>query len=137
MFTQAAQAEAAKTGVGVSTEAQQVFDALAKTMPCHWRQQSIIILNEVSVERHSDANIVYLCETEGVHTLQVELRPPYCLSDCSTESSHDLTTLERVRKVVRIMLGTLILCCYVMYLQFDKTFYDVQLTAERRRLGLP
>lgn len=44
---QAAQAEAAKTGIGVSAEAQQVFDALSKTMPCHWKQQNIIILNEV------------------------------------------------------------------------------------------
>lgn len=44
---QAAQAEAAKTGIDVSTEAQQVFDALSKTMPCHWKQQKIIILNEV------------------------------------------------------------------------------------------
>ncbi|KAL3147660.1 hypothetical protein ABBQ32_002413 [Trebouxia sp. C0010 RCD-2024] len=82
---QAAQAEAAKTGIGVSTEAQQVFDALSKTMPCHWRQQSIIILNEV------------------------ELQPPYGLSNCSTENPSDLATLERVKKV---------------------------LTAERQRLGL-
>lgn len=82
---QAAQAEAAKTGIGVSSEAQQVFDALSKTMPCHWRQQNIVILNEV------------------------ELRPPYGLSNCSTENSSDLATLERVKKV---------------------------LTAERRRLGL-
>ena len=32
--------------------------------------------------------------------LQVELRPPYGLSNCSTENSHDLATLERVKKVV-------------------------------------
>lgn len=33
--------------------------------------------------------------------LQVELRPPYGLSNCSTENSSDLATLERVKKVVR------------------------------------
>ena len=47
---QVAQAEAAKTGIGVSNEAQQVFDALSKTMPCHWAQQSIIVLNEVRLK---------------------------------------------------------------------------------------
>jgi len=47
---QAAQAEAAKTGVGVSSKAQHVFDALSKTMPCHWKQHNIVILNEVRCE---------------------------------------------------------------------------------------
>lgn len=75
---QAAQAEAAKTGVGVSNEAQQVFDALSKTMPCQWKQQNIVILNEV------------------------ELSPPYGLDNCSTEHSHNVTTLERVKKVVSL-----------------------------------
>lgn len=73
---QAAYAEAAKTGVGVSSEAQQVFDALSKTMPCQWKQQNIVILNEV------------------------ELRPPYGLDDCSTAHQSDVITLERVKKVL-------------------------------------
>ena len=33
--------------------------------------------------------------------LQVELRPPYGLSNCSTANSSDLATLDRVKKVVR------------------------------------
>ena len=35
--------------------------------------------------------------------LQVELRPPYGLANCSTENSTDLATLERVKKVVRAL----------------------------------
>ena len=50
-FDQAAQAEIAKTGVGVTSEAQQVFDALSKTMPCHWKLQSIIVLNEAGLQQ--------------------------------------------------------------------------------------
>lgn len=35
--------------------------------------------------------------------LQVELHPPYGLSNCSTENPSDLATLERVKKVVRVV----------------------------------
>lgn len=105
---QAAQAEAAKTGIGVSTEAQQVFDALSKTMPCHWRQQSIIILNEVMLPwaygpilQINPGSVNTLTPEASVHHVQVELQPPYGLSNCSTENPSDLATLERVKKVVR------------------------------------
>lgn len=44
--------------------------------------------------------------------LQVELRPPYGLSNCSTENSTDLATLERVKKVVRAVN----LVCWILAL---------------------
>lgn len=101
MHLQAAQAEAAKTGVGVSSEAQQVFDALSKTMPCHWKQQSIVILNEVCVKLSCNSCLCCHYKQLMIMWFQVELSPPYALENCSTEHSHDLTTLERVKKVVR------------------------------------
>ena len=42
-----AEVEALKIGVGVSREGQQLFDALARTLPCRWDNQNIVVLDEV------------------------------------------------------------------------------------------
>jgi hypothetical protein len=45
---QAAKADWDKIGVGVTAEAQLIFDALNKTLPCTWNQKKIIVMQEVS-----------------------------------------------------------------------------------------
>ncbi|XAR48045.1 hypothetical protein NMG60_11030746 [Bertholletia excelsa] len=44
-----AEIEAERIGVGVSAEAQSIFDALSKTLPVRWDKTVIVVMNEVRV----------------------------------------------------------------------------------------
>lgn len=69
-----AEVNASKIGLGVTKEAQAIFDALSKTMPCRWEDKTIIVLEEVSIS------------------------PPYV--ECKASEEHKLT-LDRVRMVLQ------------------------------------
>lgn len=71
-----AEADLSKVGVGVTVEAQSVFDALCKTMPCAWHGKSIMVMDAVLVH------------------------PPYSTDSCEATPDHT-GALERVKKVLQ------------------------------------
>jgi hypothetical protein len=71
-----AQIEADKIGEGVSEEAQCIFNALSKTLPCRWRGKNIVVLEEV------------------------EIAEPYRAEDCKSLHAGDSTVQLRVQKVL-------------------------------------
>jgi hypothetical protein len=66
----------AKVGVGVTKEAQSIFDALSKTMPCTWQGRSIYVMEAVLVA------------------------PPYTTADVTTHIEHK-GAFERVKVVLQ------------------------------------
>ena len=74
---QLAEAAGARVGVGVTKEAQSIFDALSKTMPCTWVDKTIIVMDVVWVQ------------------------PPYTIESCAAKSEGNKSALERVQKVLQ------------------------------------
>ncbi|CAG8701803.1 7858_t:CDS:2, partial [Acaulospora morrowiae] len=68
------QSALARIGVGVTQEAQDIFDALSKTLPCRWSKDSIVVLDEVIIG------------------------PPYDIENCKANSGAS-GSLARVKKV--------------------------------------
>ncbi|GBF89592.1 hypothetical protein Rsub_02310 [Raphidocelis subcapitata] len=73
-----AEADLAKVGVGVTREAQSIFDALSKTLPCAWRGRDIIVMESVVVP------------------------PPYNPESCAARGggAGEGGALERIRRVL-------------------------------------
>jgi len=71
------QEQESRRGKGVGKEAQDVFDALVKTLPTRWHETSIIVLDSVRIDK------------------------PYRVEDCKA-SAKDLSTLNRVKLILDI-----------------------------------
>lgn len=73
---------AANIGVDVTAEAQDIFDALARTLPCRWEGRSIVVLDEVKIS------------------------PPY--AECVGVATGDPRAVERVQKVLAMEKSKLV-----------------------------
>jgi hypothetical protein len=102
-----AQADLAKVGVGVTREAQALFDALAKTMPCEWRQQQQRQQGGAGAGAAAAAAAAAVGHGEIAVLECVVVRPPYTPADCAAlpgpeaEAAAGAGALERVRKVLK------------------------------------
>ncbi|KAI9246207.1 anticodon-binding domain-containing protein [Sporodiniella umbellata] len=68
--------QASKVGVGVTKDGQDIFNALSKTLPCHWSKESIVVMDEIVI------------------------LPPYGIDHCKSKTETPSTSLARVKKVL-------------------------------------
>ena len=74
----------ARRGKGVTTQAQDLFDAFSRTMPARWNGHSIIVADAVTIAA------------------------PYRVDDCRSIAEGDTAALNRVRKVVGYLIYSVI-----------------------------
>ncbi|KAI8063403.1 anticodon-binding domain-containing protein [Gilbertella persicaria] len=67
--------QVSKIGVGVTKEAQDIFNALSKTLPCRWSKDTIVVMDEILIS------------------------PPYGVEDCKANAT-SAALLARVKKVL-------------------------------------
>jgi len=68
-------------GVGVTREAQEIFDKLKQTMPCEWQNQDIIVLKSVVISK--------------------PYKPENCVLMKGASENQAGATVERVKKVLQ------------------------------------
>ena len=73
---QGARKRAEQIGVGVTRQAQAVFDSINKTLPCKWKERDIVVIGEVTIAA------------------------PYAADNCTVVPGAE-KTLEQVLKVLR------------------------------------
>ncbi|EME28914.1 Protein LSM12 [Galdieria sulphuraria] len=70
---QKARKDLARTGVGVSQQAQEIFDALCKTLPCQWEEDSIVIFENIKLKKPYRVEDLEGSEIEAVNRVKVVL----------------------------------------------------------------
>ncbi|KAI9673902.1 MAG: hypothetical protein M1817_002108 [Caeruleum heppii] len=65
-------------GRGVPKEAQEIYDALGRTLPVRWNEQNIMVLDSIVIA------------------------PPYCVEDCHATDKQAGAALQRVAKVLEM-----------------------------------
>lgn len=84
-IVQQAEVDMSKVGVGVTKEAQYLFDVLVRTVPCTWNGKSICVMDSVMIE------------------------PPYLIENVSRISGHPAadSTFDRVKQVLPVIRSQL------------------------------